>query len=280
MLLPPLSPALPLSLPPPRLVKDTSNWTNKKELLESEQASTDQLAASLAELDAAGLAARLAAAVAQRDEAQATCDAAAAAVEAAQNELAGAEAGDGRDASNRSMQERVADALNAATEAEAGAKQAETRVAHLKKALKEQEKALAAKEKEGSGLERELQRETAAVEACRQRLAGTGHDAGAAEAAEEAAQKARVEVRRWKEQVDELGSQLSGASACVGCREALRVSCHCLPAAADPACPCCSPASLALAACAAPRAAHALALARPPLLCRHRLPVQGPRARL
>jgi structural maintenance of chromosome 2 len=34
-------------------------------------------------------------------------------VEAAQNELAGAEAGDGRDASNRSMQERLADAQNA-----------------------------------------------------------------------------------------------------------------------------------------------------------------------
>lgn len=35
------------------------------------------------------------------------------AVQAAQNELAGAEAGDGRDASNRSMQERLADAQNA-----------------------------------------------------------------------------------------------------------------------------------------------------------------------
>ena len=35
------------------------------------------------------------------------------AVQAAQNELAGAEAGDGRDASNRSLQERLADAQNA-----------------------------------------------------------------------------------------------------------------------------------------------------------------------
>ena len=38
---------------------------------------------------------------------------ASAAVEAAQRELAGAEAGDGRDESNRSMQERLADAQNA-----------------------------------------------------------------------------------------------------------------------------------------------------------------------
>ena len=34
-------------------------------------------------------------------------------VEAAQNELAGAEAGDGRDASNRSLQERLSAAENA-----------------------------------------------------------------------------------------------------------------------------------------------------------------------
>jgi hypothetical protein len=34
-------------------------------------------------------------------------------VEAAQNELAGAEAGDGRDASNRSLQERLSAAQNA-----------------------------------------------------------------------------------------------------------------------------------------------------------------------
>ena len=34
-------------------------------------------------------------------------------MQAAQNELAGAEAGDGRDASNRSLQERLADAQNA-----------------------------------------------------------------------------------------------------------------------------------------------------------------------
>ncbi len=34
-------------------------------------------------------------------------------VEAANNELAGAEAGDGRDESNRSLQERLADAQNA-----------------------------------------------------------------------------------------------------------------------------------------------------------------------
>ncbi len=48
-----------------------------------------------------------------RDAAAAAADAAAGAVEAAVRELAGAEAGDGRDESNRSVQERLADAQTA-----------------------------------------------------------------------------------------------------------------------------------------------------------------------
>lgn len=41
-------------------------------------------------------------------------------MEAANNELAGAEAGDGRDESNRSLQERLADAQNAQVGAAGG----------------------------------------------------------------------------------------------------------------------------------------------------------------
>lgn len=55
---------------PCRLVKDTSNWNNKKELAEAEQASCDQLQASLAELDEAEMAARVERATRERDEAQ------------------------------------------------------------------------------------------------------------------------------------------------------------------------------------------------------------------
>lgn len=73
----------------------------------------EQITASLAELDEAGLAAQLAAATKAEAAAQAACEAATAAVEGAQREIAGAEAGDGRDESNRSLQERLADAHNA-----------------------------------------------------------------------------------------------------------------------------------------------------------------------
>lgn len=72
-----------------------------------------QIEASIQELAQEGMEARLAAAQAARDQSQAAVEEAGAAVEAAERELAGAQAGDGRDESNRSLQERLADAQNA-----------------------------------------------------------------------------------------------------------------------------------------------------------------------
>lgn len=72
-----------------------------------------QIEASIEELAQEGMEARLAAAQADSDQTQAACQQAAVAVEAAERELAGAQAGDGRDESNRSLQERLADAQNA-----------------------------------------------------------------------------------------------------------------------------------------------------------------------
>ena len=72
-----------------------------------------QIEASISELAQEGMEARLAAAQTAKDEGQAACEAAAASVEAADRELAGAQAGDGRDESNKSLQERLADANNA-----------------------------------------------------------------------------------------------------------------------------------------------------------------------
>ena len=72
-----------------------------------------QIEASIQELAQEGMETRLAAAQAGRDQSQAACQEAGTAVEAAERELAGAQAGDGRDESNRSLQERLADAQNA-----------------------------------------------------------------------------------------------------------------------------------------------------------------------
>lgn len=62
-------------IPPCRLVKDTSAWSNKKESLATERVTAEGLAASLAELDEEGLAAHATAAAAARDQAQAAADA-------------------------------------------------------------------------------------------------------------------------------------------------------------------------------------------------------------
>lgn len=85
---------------------------HKKETLESERAACSRLETDAAELASSDTAATAAAAQQEREAAAAALEAAEKAVKAAQCELAGAEAGDGRDESNRSMQERLADTRN------------------------------------------------------------------------------------------------------------------------------------------------------------------------
>ena len=171
-----------------------------------DQIASVQIKSSIAELAEESLAAGVLAASAERDAAASDVEKAHAAVEAAQRELAGAEAGDGRDESNRSMQERLSDAQNAQvcsvtgpkrlrtgvgmgvgsaepsnssskpsthvqTKAEADTKQADARAKHLQKQLAEQRRALSSKEKEAGQLQAQLAKEQAAVDSCKQRWA-------------------------------------------------------------------------------------------------------------
>ncbi len=71
------------------LAKDTTNWRNKQELLDSERSTLASLTAQLAELDEAGLAQGVADATAARDAAAEALAAAEHGVEAATRELAG-----------------------------------------------------------------------------------------------------------------------------------------------------------------------------------------------
>ncbi|BDA47769.1 Structural maintenance of chromosomes protein 2 [Coccomyxa sp. Obi] len=192
-----------------KLVQLTTGRKNAGENLDAEKATCDQYRASISELAEETLAAKLAAATDARDAAAAAADAATAAIEAAQRELAGAEAGDGRDESNRSLQERVADAQTAQMAAEGEVQEANVRAKHLEKQLAEQRKALAAKEKEAGSLAQELKRERAAVDACQQRLAKLGFDKEAAAQLQATADTARVQVQRCKDHVDQLSSTLT-----------------------------------------------------------------------
>lgn len=79
---------------------------------------------------------------------------------------AGAETGDGRDESNKSLSERLADAQNAQTAADAEARAADIKLKHLTKQAAEQRKALASKDKEAGAMRTQLDAATSKVEQC------------------------------------------------------------------------------------------------------------------
>ncbi|KAG2489543.1 hypothetical protein HYH03_011994 [Edaphochlamys debaryana] len=194
-----------------KLSGSTTALKHKQDALKAEQAGLKALQAQLAELVAQDLEGAVAAAEQKRDEARANVEAADKAVEAATRELAGAEAGDGRDESNRSLQERLADAQNAQTQADANVAESELAVKHLTKQLAEQRKAAAAKEKEGAALARELAKHGAKVEECTAKLQSLSFDEAAMRALDARRDECRGAVQRCRDQMHSLEGDASAA---------------------------------------------------------------------
>eukprot|EP00775_Hariotina_reticulata_P003904 gene3904-4158_t len=192
-----------------KLTKDTTNWRNKKEMLDTEQAALAHLHQQLAELDQDQLTAKVEAATAARDEAAAAQQAAEQGVQAATRELAGAETGDGRDGSNKSLSERLADARNSQTSADAEAKAADIKLKHLSKQAAEQRKALASKDKEAGAMKQQLDQAQEKIISCKQALQDLNYDAAAAEQLAETLQAENAAVRSAKEAVEVLAAQMS-----------------------------------------------------------------------
>lgn len=194
-----------------RLSKEGTILKNKKESLASEEKALKQLAAALEELNEEELQGRVVAAEEARSKAREELHAAEHAVEAAARELAGAEAGDGRDESNKTLAERLADAQNGQTEADAQFKAADTAVKHLTKQLAEARKQLASKTRENAGAEQERQQHEAALEQGMARLQGISFDEAQMRALEAQREQLQAEVRRCRERCHELQAQVSVA---------------------------------------------------------------------
>lgn len=194
-----------------QIVQETSRLNNLKEVHEAEMAGLVALHESLKDLDESKIKGRIDAARARRDEAVGSLERAIAEIEAARSELAGAEAGDGRDASNRSLQERLEDAMNGITEAGGAVKSAQTAVKHQQKMLSEATKELKAKEKNGSQLQREFHDEQLKIQKMKEMIEGMSYDEMKAQVVESRIEEEEQAVRMLADKADQMSSRV-GAS--------------------------------------------------------------------
>ncbi|MEW5297617.1 MAG: hypothetical protein WDW36_000815 [Sanguina aurantia] len=195
-----------------QLTKLRATVKHKSASVATEKAASQALANSLAELAGVNHEAAVATAAVARDGAKLGLEAAEKAVEAATRELAGVEAGDGRDESNRSLTERLADAQKEQTAADGSAKQADMAAKHLVKLLAERRKELATKSRESGTLDTELAASTASLAERQRRLQGLSFDAAEMSRLEGIRQSAGVEVRKAKEEVERLSHDVGNCS--------------------------------------------------------------------
>ena len=149
------------------LVKLVSAWEAERASLQDEEKASANLDAQWAGLDPTALTARVAAEEAKLETAVAAVVAAEAAIQAAEREHAGALAGDGRDESNRSMAERLSDAKNAQTSAQAAKKTAAAAAKATQSELTAAEKDLKKQDAEVKKMEAAKRKAEKAVEAAR-----------------------------------------------------------------------------------------------------------------
>ena len=194
-----------------QIVQETSRLNNAQDALRTEEEGLAGLHEAMAELDEGTIKAKIDAAKGKRDEAVGALERANAEVDAARSELAGAQAGDGRDASNRSLQERLDDATNGITEADGAVKSAQTAVKHQQKKLGEAKKELKAKEKNGSKLQGEFDREQAAVRELEAEIKGLSYDEEKAHAVESQIEEEAQAVRKLADRIDQMSSRVAAA---------------------------------------------------------------------
>lgn len=183
-----------------------------KESLQAESKTLDGLRAQLAALEAGALAAAREAAMGADAAARQVVDAAQRALDAAKLELAGAQAGDGRDESNRTLQERLADARNGQTSARAEGQKAANAVKMTEQALREARKVLAMAEREGDDLSQRLGAAAAAMDEARAALGRSGYDEAVAAQATADKEREEKEAEAWRDRCRALAPAAQGAA--------------------------------------------------------------------
>eukprot|EP00889_Picochlorum_renovo_P003508 jgi/Picre1/30538/NNA_005901.t1 len=194
-----------------KLVQENSRLSNLKDALQSENDQRNLLCKSMEELNEEAIKERIRAATEKRDEAAAEVERSIQSVAAAQSELAGAEAGDGRDASNRSLQERLDDAKNSITEVDGTEKASKTAVKHQKKKLSELKKELSSKEKNGSMIQKEFEQEQNNLESLREKLNSFNYDENKTQSIENEIENERTCICEINDKIDQLSSKVAAA---------------------------------------------------------------------
>eukprot|EP00976_Prorocentrum_cordatum_P112168 1195489-Prorocentrum_minimum.AAC.11 len=196
------------------LVKETSGWTNKKDLLKSEQAGVKKLQKAVVEIEeaAAKKEADIQRISKDNGDLQSQMDTAVQNAEAADKELANVQAGGNatsEDGKSKSFAEQISDAKSAATSAESEAKQLDLKVKHLEKEIGVKSKLLPGMQKEFQKLEKDLASHQSAVQAATATLQTLNYDEARANELQEVVTCEQMAVRECREEVDQLSSQCS-----------------------------------------------------------------------
>lgn len=194
-----------------QIIQETSRLDNVKDAYETETKALDLLQSTLKSLNEEVIKQRIETATKKRDQALSAVEIAIDNISAAQSELAGAEAGDGRDSSNRSLQERLEDTNNAITETEGSVRSANKAVQHQSKQLDEAKMELKSKEKTGSKVQREFEKEQQELQKLKAKLQSLKYNQEEAHSIEAKIQEEQDSIRQIGDNIDQLSSQLAAS---------------------------------------------------------------------
>jgi structural maintenance of chromosome 2 len=191
------------------LVRQTSAWTNKKEGLATEMEQKENLVKSLEECDSDKLQQKFEALKIESDKAKSAYASAQEDTKAAQCELESYKAGDSRDSSNKSLNERLAEAQTELASCKGEVKASDLKLKHLKKEVTEAQKVAKKKEAENSKLMKELNKAENSVTDAETKLGEIDFDGKKEAKLATTLQKEEKEAQIWQDKVQRLNAQLS-----------------------------------------------------------------------